>query len=106
MSEILIRLAYLIRERFRLKGQVKAASAHGRLTAMMLTVLPLFMMIALPVVAPGYLSGMATDPDGKWMIAGAVVAQILGYLHHAADRRYQGVNRYGDPTLTSFLRWS
>ena len=33
LSEILTRLAYVIRERFRLKGQVKAASAHGRVTA-------------------------------------------------------------------------
>ncbi len=40
LSEILARLAYVIRERFRLKGQVKAASAHGRLTASILTLLP------------------------------------------------------------------
>ena len=40
LSEILTRLAYVIRERFRLKGQVKAASAHGRLTATILTLLP------------------------------------------------------------------
>jgi len=79
LSEILIRLAYIIRERFKLKGQVKAASAHGRMTAMILSILPLFMMLALPIVAPGYLSGMAKDPDGKWLIAGAVVAQFLGY---------------------------
>lgn len=79
LSEILIRLAYIIRERFKLKGQVKAASAHGRMTAMILSVLPLFMILALPIVAPGYLQGMAKDPDGKWMIAGAVVAQLLGY---------------------------
>jgi len=79
LSEVLIRLAYIIRERFKLKGQVKAASAHGRMTAMILSVLPLFMLIALPLVAPGYLSSMAADPDGKWMIAGAIVAQFLGY---------------------------
>ena len=79
LSEILIRLAYIIRERFKLKGQVKAASAHGRMTAMILSVLPLFMMLALPIVAPGYLSGMAKDPDGKWLIAAAVVAQLVGY---------------------------
>ena len=66
-------------ERFKLKGQVKAASAHGRMTAMILSVLPLFMLIALPFVAPGYLGSMAADSDGKWMIAGAVVAQFLGY---------------------------
>jgi tight adherence protein B len=78
LSEILSRLAYVIRERFRLKGQVKAASAHGRLTATILTLLPVFTMLALLVVAPGYLQGMAADPDGKKMIGGAVFAQILG----------------------------
>src|SRR5205814_5226138 len=39
LAEILTRLSYVIRERFRLKGQVKAASAHGRLTATILTLL-------------------------------------------------------------------
>jgi tight adherence protein B len=78
LSEILSRLAYVIRERFRLKGQVKAASAHGRLTATILTVLPLATMVCLLFVAPGYLQGMAEDSDGKYMIGGAVVAQILG----------------------------
>jgi tight adherence protein B len=78
LSEILSRLAYVIRERFRLKGQVKAASAHGRLTATILTLLPVFTMLGLLVVAPGYLQGMAEDSDGKWMIGGAIFAQILG----------------------------
>jgi tight adherence protein B len=79
LSEILIRLAYVIRERFKLKGQVKAASAHGRMTATILSILPLVMLVALPFVAPGYLQGMANDPDGKWMIAGAIAAQLVGY---------------------------
>jgi len=70
----------VIRERFRLKGQVKAASAHGRLTATILTVLPVATMIGMLLVAPGYLQGMADDSDGKKMIAGAVLAQILGNI--------------------------
>jgi tight adherence protein B len=78
LSEILSRLAYVIRERFRLRGQVKAASAHGRLTATILTVLPIATMLGLLVVAPGYLQGMAADSDGKKMIGGAIFAQILG----------------------------
>jgi tight adherence protein B len=78
LSEILSRLAYVIRERFRLKGQVKAASAHGRLTATILTLLPVGTMLALLLVAPGYLQGMAEDSDGKYLIGGAIFAQILG----------------------------
>ena len=80
LSEILNRLAYVIRERFRLKGQVKAASAHGRITATVLTVLPVLTMLGLLAVAPGYLQSMAADPDGKKLIAGAIIAQILGNI--------------------------
>lgn len=80
LSEVLTRLAFLIRERFRLRGQVRAASAHGRLTSTVLTALPIIMIFALQVVAPDYLPQMVRDPDGKWMIVAAVVCQILGYI--------------------------
>lgn len=79
LSEILTRLSYLIRERFRLRGQVKAASSHGRMTAAVLSALPIVTVLGLMVVAPGYLNGMAADPDGRIMIAGAVVGQVLGH---------------------------
>ena len=78
LSEILSRLAYIIRERFRLKGQVRACSAHGRITASILTLMPIATMLGLLLVAPGYLQGMANDSDGKYMIGGAIVAQLLG----------------------------
>ena len=80
LSEVLTRLAFLIRERFRLRGQVKAASAHGRLTSMVLTILPIVMIILLTFVAPDYLPTMVKDPDGKYMIVAAVIFQIMGYI--------------------------
>jgi len=80
LSDILNRLSYVIRERFRLRGQVKAASAHGRMTAMILGGLPVVTVIALLFVAPGYLDGMAVDPDGRKLIAGAIVGQIVGNM--------------------------
>jgi len=78
LNEILGRLAHVIRERFRLKGEVKAASAHGRLTAGILTVLPVLTALALLGVAPGYLQGMAKDSDGKYMILAAAGMVLLG----------------------------
>jgi tight adherence protein B len=78
LAEILSRLAYLIRERFRLKGQVKAASSHGRMTALVLTALPLITVLALMIVSPGYLQSMAKDSDGRWLIGGAIGGQLLG----------------------------
>jgi tight adherence protein B len=80
LSDILNRLSYVIRERFRLRGQVKAASAHGRMTAMILGGLPIVTVVALLFVAPGYLDGMADDPDGRKLILGAIVGQVIGNM--------------------------
>jgi tight adherence protein B len=41
--------------------------------------MPVVMVFALLWVAPGYLQGMVADPDGKWLIVGAVGGQFLGY---------------------------
>jgi tight adherence protein B len=80
LSEILNRLSHIIRERFRLKGQVKAVSAHGRLTATILTLLPIVTLGGLMLTSPGYLDPMFTNPTGRKIIAAGVVAQILGNL--------------------------
>jgi len=45
-----------------------------------LTILPIVMIFALSFVAPGYLPTMVKDPDGRYMIAAAVLFQILGYI--------------------------
>src|SRR5262249_11511333 len=58
LSEILNRLSQIIRERFRLKGQVKAVSAHGRLTATILVLLPIATLAGLMLTSPGYLTPM------------------------------------------------
>jgi len=78
LGEILTRLAQVIRERFRLKGQVKAASAHGRVTSLVLTILPVATAVLMMMVAPTYLRTMLDDPDGKRLIAGSIAAQVFG----------------------------
>jgi Flp pilus assembly protein TadB len=40
--------------------------------------MPICTVVGLMAVAPGYLQSMARDPDGKWMIAGAIGAQVVG----------------------------
>ena len=80
LGEILTRLGYVIRQRFQLKGQVKAASAHGRITALVLTILPAATAILMLLAAPTYLQSMLDDPDGQKLIAGSIVGQIVGQL--------------------------
>jgi tight adherence protein B len=80
LGEVLGRLSHIIRERFRLKGQVRATSAHGRLTATILTVLPLATLAGLILTSPGYLTPLITEPLGRKLVVGGVVCQILGNL--------------------------
>ena len=80
LAEILTKLGYVIRERFRLKGQVRAASAHGRLTAGVLTVMPAVTALGLMAVWPGYLAFMAGDKHGRFIILGAIILQTTGYF--------------------------
>lgn len=80
LTEILANLASLIRSRFRLKGHVKAMSSQARVTALVLTVLPIILVIGLMLISPDYLKSMARDPVGRYMIMGAVAGQIVGYF--------------------------
>jgi tight adherence protein B len=80
LSEILTNLGDVIRDRFMLKGRVKAASAHGRMTAIALTLIPIALLIMLSVVSPNYLAPLRDDRDGRFMALGAIAGQVAGYL--------------------------
>ncbi len=80
LSEILDSMAKIIRERFRLKGQIKAASAHGRITGLILAIMPLIVAGLLFVISPEYLLVLVKDPDGKKLVIAAGIGQIIGYL--------------------------
>lgn len=79
LSEILESLAHTVRERFRLKGHVRAATASARITAMILSVIPLFVFINLQLQSPDYIGILSNDPVGPWLLLSAVVGQFLGY---------------------------
>ena len=80
LGENFTKLAHVIRERFRLKGQVKAASAHGRITGLVLTLMPVAVAVFIMMTTPSYLRELYADKIGRWMIYGAIIGQIIGYF--------------------------
>lgn len=80
LGEILTKLAYIIRERFRLKGTVKAVSAHGRITGLVLLLMPLGVAAFLMFSNPKYLTDMLNHPIGRMMLYGAAGGQVVGYF--------------------------
>jgi tight adherence protein B len=79
LADILGKLAFVVRERFRLAGEVRAASAHGRLTSLVLVALPLLLTVALLVMDPEYLVTFAHEPEGRFLLIAAVCGQVAGH---------------------------
>ena len=80
LAEVLDNLSTVIRERFRVKRQVRVITSHGRYTGMLLSILPPAMAIILFARQPENIRLMFTDPVGIRMVAFAVVLQIIGAI--------------------------
>lgn len=80
LAEILEKVAYTIRERFRIMGDLKTLTTSSRLSAWLLCGLPIFVAVAVTVMNPDYMSILWKDPRGHKLIFAAVFMQISGML--------------------------
>jgi tight adherence protein B len=80
LGEVLDNLASVIRERFKVKRQVRVLTAHGRITGWILAGFPPALAAAMFAIAPQHMKLLITDPLGIKMIVGALVLQVTGTL--------------------------
>jgi tight adherence protein B len=80
LAEILDRLAAVMRERFRIRQEVRVKSAHGRITAYVLAAMPPTLAVILLMASPQQMMILATDPLGVRLIIAAIVLQVVGVL--------------------------
>jgi tight adherence protein B len=78
LAEVLSTVAQTIRDRYSLKRQVKALSAEGRLSSVILSVLPVLLFLALLIINPEFLKPLFTTPVGLMMIGGSAVLMLFG----------------------------
>jgi tight adherence protein B len=78
LAEILDKIGYVVRERYKILGQVKALTAEGRLSGIVLIALPFVLFLLMLHMKPDYISELWTDPDGIKLAIGGLVLQILG----------------------------
>jgi tight adherence protein B len=78
LAEVLSTVSQTIRDRYSLKRQIKALSAEGRLSSLILSVLPILLFLALLIVNPVFLKPLFTTPVGLMMIGGSAVLMIFG----------------------------
>lgn len=78
LAEVLDKISYIVRDRFKVLGQVSALTAEGRLSGVVLMALPLLMFGAIYFLNREYVMVLFSDPMGQRMLGGAVVLQVLG----------------------------
>jgi tight adherence protein B len=80
IAESLEKLAGVIRERLKIRRQVRVYSAQARLSGYILVAVPPVMALFFYVTTPGYMDELVTTTVGKYGIVYAVVSQIIGFL--------------------------
>lgn len=78
LAEILDKIGYVIRERYRILGQVKALTAEGRLSGVVLIALPFVLFLTMLHLKADYVAVLWTEPQGVKMSTVALLLQVAG----------------------------
>ena len=76
LADIIESIAYLIRERFKFQGKIRALSAEARWSAYILIALPFLLMIVFHLISPEYLTPLFSEPIGR--IVAGIAAFMMG----------------------------
>jgi tight adherence protein B len=79
LAELLDKLAYIIRERFKLRARIRAVSAQGLMSGRILASIPAAVAILMFVVNPNYARFFVVDPAGHQLLAAGLGLQVVGY---------------------------
>jgi tight adherence protein B len=80
LAQILETIHETISERVRMKDELKALTSQGRMSALVITLLPVFLGLILNLLNPDYFRPMLTHPLGWVLLGGGVVSGILGWI--------------------------
>jgi tight adherence protein B len=80
LAEILDKIGSLIRERFKIWGQIQALTGEGRLSGIVLLALPPALLLVMLKLNYDYVMMLFNDPLGQKMLVGGIIMQIFGAL--------------------------
>ncbi|BAF59633.1 MAG: secretion system protein [Pelotomaculum sp.] len=78
LAEVLDKIAFTIRERVRIKREIKTLTAQGRISGLIIGLLPIFLSIAIFLLNHAYMKVLFTSKAGLTMVSCAVLFQVLG----------------------------
>ena len=80
LAEVLDKIAYVVRERFQIRRQLRTYTAQARISGIVLGLLPIAMGAVFLLINPEYTLTLVREPLGNLMLGAAAVLQVLGFL--------------------------
>jgi len=78
LAELLDGIAATIQERVRIRGQIRIVTAQGRLTGVIVGLLPFALAFIMSIFKPDYLKVLIINPVGRMMLLVGLLAQLVG----------------------------
>lgn len=80
LAEILEKISRTIQERVRIQGEIRTLTAQGRISGMIVGLLPVFLLAVLTAINPGYTGVLFTSSTGRLILLLAGASQLLGWF--------------------------
>lgn len=80
LTEILDNIANTIRERVKIAGHIRTLTAQGRMSGIIISLLPIALGAVITLLSPGYIMPLFTQPLGQGMIIAAVISEFIGIM--------------------------
>jgi tight adherence protein B len=79
LAEILDTIAFTIRERIRIQGEIRTLTAQARASGYIITALPFALTGILTLISPSYILPLFKEPIGWAMLSLALIMMFIGY---------------------------
>lgn len=80
LAEILDNISNTIRQRVKMKGEIKTLTAQGRISGLVISLLPVGLAFMMALISPDQIKLLVTEPIGILMIVMAVVMELVGFM--------------------------
>lgn len=90
LTELLDTIAATIKDRIRIRQEVKVLTASGRISGIIIGLLPVFLVFVLALINPGYFGSFFETTIGQAMVIVAIIMEIMGFIiiRKIADVKY------------------
>jgi tight adherence protein B len=80
LAEILDNVAHTMRERERIRGEIRTLTSQQRMTGYVIGGIPVGLALIFSVISPSFISLLFTESLGRMMLGGAVGLEVIGFF--------------------------